>query len=103
MVTKVKVFVAGHCEPCQEVKDLIAKGQFIIDGEEGEIDLIDIESEEGFPQIKENNITGVPQAFREGKQCRIHIDEEDGTLLIDCNDEETEAVEENDTGKNEKS
>ncbi len=89
-MVKVKVYVATHCLPCQEVRDLLAKGHFLINGGEGQIDLIDIETEEGFAQIKDVDITGVPSAFKDGKQCRIKIDDEKTTLLLECDDDERE-------------
>jgi glutaredoxin len=87
-VAKIKVYVAQHCEPCKEVKDLLESGHFLVDGQESEIDLIDIESEEGFPLAQSQGLTSVPQAFSGDKQCRIKIDDETKTLLIECGDGE---------------
>jgi glutaredoxin len=86
----VTIYTAGHCTPCDEVKDLLTKGQFLIDGEEGEIDVIDIETDEGFDKAQAMELTAVPQAFRDGKECRIKIDDESHTILIECEDEPTE-------------
>lgn len=86
----VIVYTAGHCTPCEEIKELLEKGQFLVDGEEESIDLIDIETDEGFDQAQKMELTAVPQAFRDGKQCHIKIDDESHIILIECQDEPTE-------------
>jgi len=83
---KVKVFSAGHCRPCDEIKELLKKGQFLVDGEEGKAELVDIETEEGFSQVEEVDLETVPVAYRGKKQCKISIDDETETLLIECNE-----------------
>ncbi len=83
MAKKVKVYVAEHCVPCVEVKELLSKGRFLINGEEGEAEMIDIESDEGFGEIFDG-LDAVPSAFLEGKRCRIRVDHEDNTLLLEC-------------------
>ncbi len=91
---KIKLFVGGHCEPCIAVKKLVEEGAFIIDGEEGaQVEMIDVETEEGFPEIEKRQLTGIPRAFGEdGKQCRIGIDEENGVVVFDCHEQpESEA------------
>jgi glutaredoxin len=80
---KVKVYVATHCQPCEEVKRLLEKGHFSINGIEGEVDLIDVETEEGFKQIFEG-MDAVPAAYSDGKRCKISIDEEGETLILEC-------------------
>ena len=86
---KIKLFVAGGCEPCAEVKKLVEEGAFLIDGEEGaSVEMIDVSSEEGFPEIEKRGLTGIPRAFGEdGKQCRIGIDEESGVVVFECNEQ----------------
>lgn len=86
----VTVYTASHCTPCEEIKELLEKGQFLVDGEEESIDLVDIETDEGFDQAQKMELTAVPQAFRNGKQCRIKIDDESHIILIECEDEPTE-------------
>lgn len=83
-MSKTKVYVAAHCQPCQAIKELLEKRRFLVNGDEGEVDLIDIETEEGFKQIFPG-LEGVPSAYRDGKKCNIQIDGE--TLLLDCPDE----------------
>jgi len=88
---KVTIYVSEHCEPCKEVKELLEKGQFLVDGEESEIDLVDIETEEGFPHIQAHDLSGIPKAFSEGRQCNIRVDDATQTLLIECGDGESDS------------
>jgi len=85
---KAKVYVGKHCEPCKPVKNLIEKGHFDINGEEGDVEMVDIESEEGFVQIFDG-LDGIPAAYKDGKQCKIRI-EGDSILHLECPDEEPE-------------
>jgi len=83
---KVRVFVAEHCEPCIPVKELIENGKI-----DAEVELIDIESEEGFKYIEKLNIDGVPSAYQGSERCQMRVDEENQTLNILCpNKEEKE-------------
>lgn len=84
MSDPVKVFIAEHCEPCKEIKELLTEGKFSINGEEGKVDLIDIETEEGFPHVAELGLSNVPAAYRGKKKCDIKIDDETQTVLIEC-------------------
>jgi len=87
-MSKVKVYVAAHCQPCEEVKRLLEKGLFSINGAEGQVDLIDIETEEGFKQIFAG-MDAVPAAYLDGRKCRIKVDEESETLVLECPSEGT--------------
>ena len=89
---RVTFFTAGHCTPCEEIKDMLGKGQFLVDGEEGELDVIDIETEEGFEEAQNHDLSAVPSAFHEGKQCKVKIDEESRTVLIECDHDEHQAA-----------
>lgn len=80
----IKVFTAGHCEPCHEVAKLLKEGKFEVDIDDADVDLIDIETEEGFAQVDENNLAGVPAARFQGKECKISIDRDLGILVISC-------------------
>lgn len=81
---KVQVYIANHCQPCQEVKELLEKGHFLINGAEGQAELVDIESEEGFKRIAELGLEGVPAVYQGGKKCKIQVDSETDTLLLEC-------------------
>lgn len=84
---KIKIFVAEHCGPCGEIKKLATEGRIELEGEEGEeseVSVVDIETEEGFAQIP-TNLDGVPAAIDEsGKICRLGIDRENNILVIGC-------------------
>ena len=77
--TKVKVFVSSSCGPCQEVKEAIASGKFNLE----DVDLIDLETDEGFPYIEKMKLNRVPVAYKGKRQCKILHDDEGG-LFIDC-------------------
>ncbi len=76
---KVKVFISSSCGPCQTVKDAIASGKFNLE----DVELIDLESDEGFPYIEKMGLSKVPAAFLGKKQCDINVTE-DGGIFIDC-------------------
>jgi len=91
---KIRVFVAKHCRPCHIVKDMVEKGQV----SDKDIELIDIESDEGFPYIVEFALSGVPSAYREKQKCEIKIDQEANILHIVCPENPTEALPPSDEG-----
>ena len=85
---KVVVYVSGSCGPCQEVKRYIEEGRFNL----AEVEIIDLETEEGFPFIAKLGLTKVPAAFKGDKVCKILADEE--SLIIDCGDNPPRETEE---------
>ena len=78
----IKVFTSRHCQPCQEVDKLIKEGKF-----QGEVELIDIESDDGFQKFKDEVLSlgdgAVPSAYKDGKKCIIRITEDD-SLVFNC-------------------
>jgi len=78
----IKVFSSEHCTPCEEVAELIRQGKF--DGEE--VDLVDIESQEGFKEFQDTVLSEgdafVPIAYKGATRCDIKI--EDGILHFNC-------------------
>jgi len=85
---KIRVFVSEHCGPCQIIKDMIDRGQV----SDKDLELIDIESDEGFPYIGEFALTGVPSAYKENQKCEIKIDQSTDKLHIICPETSTEAL-----------
>jgi len=79
---KLRVFVSAGCGPCQEIKEAIESGRFNVQ----DIDLIDVESKEGFPYIKKFKLTKAPAAYLGKKECEMFINREDNSLFIDCPD-----------------
>lgn len=79
----IRVYTARHCTPCHEVEELIKQGRF-----EGKIELIDIETDEGFEKFRKEVLDfsdgAVPSAYKDGKKCIIHIDDESNSLLLEC-------------------
>ena len=85
----LRIYTAEHCVPCKEVERLVKEGKFI--GEK-EVEVIDIETDEGFKKFKEevmdpSNVEdqlAVPSAYKDGKRCLIHFDTEAGNVLFKC-------------------
>lgn len=78
------VFTSKNCPPCKDVDRLVKEGRF---KGVGEIELVDIESDEGFERFKKEVLDfgdgAVPSAYKEGKKCIISVTEDDN-LLINC-------------------
>jgi thiol-disulfide isomerase/thioredoxin len=90
---KIKVFVSGHCGPCHDIREHLEQGKFAVNGAEGEVEMVDVETEEGFTQIPDS-IEGVPAAFQEdGKTCRLRIDKENDVLYLECGEENVKPTE----------
>ena len=83
---KIKVFVSDHCEPCHKIKKLLIDGAFVVNEEEGhEVNLVDIETEEGFKEmVSQEGIEGVPSAYEGDHRCQIKVDEEAQLLILEC-------------------
>ena len=81
----IRIYTAKHCKPCHEIEQLIKEGKF---AGEKEVELIDIETDEGFEQFRKEVLDfsdgAVPSAYKDGKKCLIHIDEENNHLLLEC-------------------
>lgn len=85
MSEKVTLFVAEHCVPCKPIKDAIMDGSFLINGKEGgSVDMIDIETDDGFTEMLSRELAAVPSAYIGSKECKISIDEEMGVVMLDC-------------------
>lgn len=78
---EIKIFVSGSCGPCQQVKAAVAAGKF----NASKVDLIDVETDEGFPNIAKFGLTKVPTAMKDGKTCNLALDGD--ILIIDCGEE----------------
>lgn len=84
----IKVFGSEYCSPCHEIEELIKAGRFLSNvGEDVPIDLIDITTEEGFPQVVEENLSKVPSARFNHKPCELSIDRELNIIVITCGEE----------------
>ena len=84
----VKVFHSTHCDPCHEIVGLINEGKYILDVEDAEVQVIDVTTDEGFPELEKEDVGAIPQAKCEGKTCRLGINREEGIVTIDCADPE---------------
>jgi len=75
---KVKIFVSRHCGGCQSLKELISQY-----GTEESIELIDIETEEGFNEARKLGLTHVPSVIKGDKMCKV--DFSGGKVRFNCN------------------
>lgn len=90
----IRIYTAKHCQPCHEIEDLIKEGKF---SGETEVEVIDIETDDGFLRFKEEVLQfsdgAVPSAYKNGKKCLIHIDEEKTNIVLSCpTDEENNDI-----------
>jgi len=76
----------GSCTPCEEITRLIEDGEFYSPTGDGEVDLVDITTDEGFKKFSDNILSkqdgGVPTAYLEGEKCQIVV--EDGVVHFEC-------------------
>lgn len=79
----IKVYYGEHCQPCHQIVKAIEEGRFT--GED--VELVDIESDEGFREFSELVLKkgegAVPSAYKDGQRCNIKI-VDDNSLLFDC-------------------
>lgn len=66
---------------------MVKNGQLI----DKDVELIDLESDEGFLYIAEFGLTGVPSAYRGKQKCEMKIDDETNILHIICPENSIEA------------
>lgn len=82
----ITIYTSKNCQPCKEVERLIQEGRIGHELED-EIELVDIETDEGFAKFTEEVLQHqdgqIPSAYREGKKCAIGFDEENN-LVISC-------------------
>ncbi len=77
---KVRVFISSSCGPCHEIKELIEQGRT----NHKEIELIDLETEEGAPYAEQLGLKRVPAAYIGTESCEIGINREENKLIIQC-------------------
>lgn len=77
---KFRIFVAEHCGPCHVVREMAEKGQV----DPKDVEIIDVESDEGFPFIAEYDLQGVPSAYMGKQKCSIQIDKDQNLVRIVC-------------------
>lgn len=84
----IRLFTAEHCTPCHEIKKLVEEGRFTIDGKsEGEAEIIDLETDEGFENVEKHSLDAIPSAIDEsGKKCKISVDEENQVVQFKCSE-----------------
>lgn len=80
----IRLYTSKNCPPCAQLEELMEQGHLTID--EDELEIVDIETDEGFEKFSEEVLQhgdgAVPSAYLEGQKCNIRIDE-DG-IHFDC-------------------
>lgn len=80
---KIRLYVAEDCGPCQEIKDMVARGQH-----EDDVEVVDIQTDSGWElfskEVLEKGKGAVPSAYKDGEVCKIQIDEDRNLLVFDC-------------------
>lgn len=87
-MAKIKLFVANHCLPCEPLKEM-AKGGALGD----DVEIIDIESDEGFKKMAELDLDAVPSIYSQGGKCEIKYDKDGNIVDIVCPGSEEELPE----------
>ena len=83
----IKVYHSPACGPCHEITNLLNQGRFEANtGENTDVDLIDVTSEEGFKEVEAGAIDSVPSAKYKGKSCKLSIDREQQMVIIECDE-----------------
>ena len=84
-MAKLTLFVAAHCPPCQILKEIAASGGF---GEE--VEVVDVESEEGFPKIAEKDLSEIPSAYQGEVKCEIRWSDTNVEIVCPAKEEKNE-------------
>lgn len=77
MAKKLQIFIGEHCSGCEQLKEIAENGGFGDD-----VEVVDIETEEGFPKVAEMELTEIPSAYEDGKKCAIKYS--DDNVEIKC-------------------
>lgn len=88
----VRIFTAPGCAPCDDIKKAVEDGTLNFAGValDAPIEFVDLSTDEGYPFLDELNLDQVPAAYYESRQCKLLVDDETGTLTIDCREAATE-------------
>ena len=82
-MSKVVLYVAADCEPCEEVRKAVNEGRT-----NEPCDLVDVQTDEGFDRFTREVLSKgdgeVPSAYRDGQACEILMDTDDGRIIFDC-------------------
>lgn len=81
-MAKLQIFVAEHCEGCQQLKEIAENGGFGDD-----VEVVDVETEEGFPKVAEMELTEIPAAYEDGVKCRIKFTNYDAEISCPAENE----------------
>lgn len=91
-MAKIRLFVAEHCLPCESLKEMAQNGALGDD-----VEIIDIESEEGFNKFNEEILSEedaeVPSIYSQGGKCEIKYDKDNNIVDIVCPGSEEELPE----------
>ena len=101
-MSTIKIFVAEDCQPCGPIKQMGAdldkklevSGARHVGLGDVNVEMVDVLSDEGYPQIERYGLEHVPSAVIDGDQgwerCAIQVDLEQGVVRLLCGDENEE-------------
>ena len=72
----------------EKVQSVIDEIRPYLQADGGDIELVDIETNEGFEKFRKEVLDfsdgAVPSAYKDGEKCLIRIDKESNNLLLEC-------------------
>lgn len=85
---KITIYGTADCEPCDELKEAVAEGNYTVITDKGEsqpkIKFVDLSEDEEYPQVEAQGINELPSARRGKDFCAISFDNKTNKLTIDC-------------------
>ena len=72
--------MAKHCGPCEKIKELFKAGRI----NRKDVELIDLETDEGFRLIEAIGVDAVPSVYKGKEKCLLQLDEDKQSLIITC-------------------
>jgi len=78
-MAKIRLLVAKHCEPCEPLREMAESGAL---GDN--VEIIDIESDEGFAKLTDLELTEVPSIYSPGGKCEVKYDKDNNIIDIVC-------------------
>lgn len=83
----LKIFTLKGCKPCDTFTRAMESGEVDIQGVSlsSAIEFVDLSTDEGFAQIQETEVDGVPSVYLNGEKCVI-TEDDSGHYEVDCSE-----------------
>lgn len=88
MSESIKIYSSPGCGSCSTVKEAIESGNVEVRGvdPDTEVEMVDVTTDEGYPEIDRIGIDAIPSAYHEGEKCNILVNDQTGKVIVDCPD-----------------